>query len=81
VKALWSTIDSKGGVHRAYGETNESMGSEATVDAQAKDSSYYSKETITVKGYTDTKSSGGTAIQIVVGDPYAGQGVTINGSN
>lgn len=55
VKALWSTIDSKGGVHMAYGETNESMGSEATVDAQAKDSSYYSKETITVKGYTDTK--------------------------
>ena len=55
VKALWSTIDSKGGVHMAYGETNESMGSEATVDAQAKDSSYYSKETMTVKGYTDTK--------------------------
>jgi hypothetical protein len=38
-----------------YGETNESMGSEATVDAQAKGSSYYSKETMTVKGYTDTK--------------------------
>ena len=55
VKALWSTIDSKGGVHMAYGETNESMGSEATVDAQAKGSSYYSKETMTVKGYTDTK--------------------------
>lgn len=34
-----------------------------------------------IKGYTDTKSSGGTAIRIVVGDPYAGQGVTINGSN
>lgn len=34
-----------------------------------------------LKGYTDTKSAGGTAIQIVVGDPYAGQGVTINGSN
>lgn len=33
-----------------------------------------------LKGYTDTKSAGGTAIQIVVGDPYAGQGVTINGS-
>ena len=55
VKALWSTIDSKSGVHMAYGETNESMGSEATVDAQAKGSSYYSKETMTVKGYTDTK--------------------------
>ena len=55
VKALWSTIDSKGGVHMTYEETNESMGSEATVDAQAKGSSYYSKETMTVKGYTDTK--------------------------
>ena len=33
-----------------------------------------------LKGYTDTKSAGGTAIQIVVGDPYAGQGVTINGN-
>jgi hypothetical protein len=32
-----------------------------------------------LKGYTDTKSAGGTAIQIVVGDPYAGQGVIING--
>lgn len=55
VKAYWGTIDSKGGVHMAYGETNESMGSEATVDAQAKGSSYYSKETMTVKGYTNTK--------------------------
>ena len=34
-----------------------------------------------LKGYADTKSSGGTAIQIVVGDPYAGQGVTINGAS
>lgn len=34
-----------------------------------------------IKGYTDTKSAGGTAIQIVVGDPYAGQGVTINGKD
>jgi len=55
VKAYWGTIDSKGGVHMTYEETNESMGSEATVDAQAKGSSYYSKETMTVKGYTDTK--------------------------
>lgn len=32
-----------------------------------------------LKGYTDTKSGGGTAIQIVVGDPYSGKGVQING--
>ena len=55
VKKLRSTIDSKSGVHMAYGETNESMGSEAIVDAQAMGASYFSKETMTVKGYTDTK--------------------------
>jgi hypothetical protein len=34
-----------------------------------------------LKGYTDTKSNGGATVQIVVGDPYAGQGVSINGTN
>lgn len=34
-----------------------------------------------LKGYTDIKSSGGATVQIVVGDPYAGNGVSINGSN
>lgn len=34
-----------------------------------------------LKGYTDSKSAGGATVQIVVGDPYAGNGVSINGSN
>lgn len=34
-----------------------------------------------LKGYTDSKSSGGAMVQIVVGDPYAGNGVSVNGSS
>lgn len=54
MKAYWGTLDSKTGIHIVYDESNESLGSTATVDAQAKGASYYSKKTLRASGVEDT---------------------------